>query len=107
MFPTALCFYEIGWSEISGGLNDVSISLLTGDFDVGNAFNISSGGPGTPFGLTGGRIIAGHTQFDNCPELTTCDITGFWQSNLVPEPMSASLLLSGLLGLALGRRYLR
>jgi hypothetical protein len=38
--------------------------------------------------------------------MALCTVTGFWQSDL-PEPMSAIMLLSGLLGLALARQYLR
>jgi hypothetical protein len=62
------------------------------------------------FGLT--SVGGGFSWVDpgDCFFFPGCEFVGSWQSNLVPEfvpePMSASLLLSGLLGLALARRFL-
>jgi hypothetical protein len=93
--PSALCEFDLSWSEVGGQLESISLNALSVNYQIG---------PG--FGLTGGRF--GSDFFvDNCVD-AQCFATGFWQSDLpVPEPMSASFLLSGLLGLALTRRFLR
>ena len=93
-----ICNFDLSWGETAGQLNSVSVQLLGITDQIGRV----SGGGG--FGLTGG-IIASDGEVDNC-QLTSCIVTGFWQSD-IPEPMSASLLLIGLLGLAFTRRYLR
>jgi len=96
---SVLCDYDISWSEQNGQLNAVAINLNSQDTQIGNPRFQT-------FGLTGGSVATDGT-IGNCT-ISQCQITGFWQNNLqVPEPMSASLLLSGLLGLALTRQYLR
>lgn len=105
--PSQICSYDISWNERNGNLDFISISLEANTFEMGVFVNAP---PHEPFGLTGGIIVT-DTQIDNCPALDTCNLTGFWQSDL-PEPMSASLLVSGLAifaaaGLAFRRRPLR
>ena len=63
--------------------------------------NIGGGLPG--FGLTGGQLASDAT-LGGC-DFTQCIVAGFWQSDLaVPEPMSAVLLITGLLGTCLASR---
>jgi hypothetical protein len=82
--------FDISWSEAAGNLDSVSIEL--------NSFANTIGYSG-PFGLNGGRIASDGPGFlGGCAfQSGTCIVSGFWQSDL-PEPMSASLLLSGALG---------
>ena len=93
-----ICNFDLSWSETAGQLGSVSIQVLGTNDQIGPA----TGGGG--FGLTGG-IFGSDGEVDNC-QFAQCIATGFWQSNL-PEPVSASLLLSGLLGLGFARRFLR
>jgi hypothetical protein len=106
---STLCRYDISWSETGGQLDSIALVLFADQTDYGSVET------GAPFGLTGGYLATDTDYIDDCP-LSTCRITGFWQSDLavpepmaslLPEPMSASLLLSALLGLALVRRSLR
>jgi hypothetical protein len=90
----SLCEFHIAWSEVDGHLDAISIYVLGAENQIGAV--------GRPFGLNGG-IIASDFVIGSC-ELTQCIATGFWQSNLVPEPGSAALLASGLLGLWMTRR---
>jgi hypothetical protein len=91
-FPDAIDHYDISWTEIAGQLTKVSVYFLT------EANEIS-------VGLNGG-FIGSDFMLGGC-NLSTCDVTGYWQSDLaisVPEPMSAVLLITGLLGVCLARR---
>jgi hypothetical protein len=57
-----------------------------------------------PFGLTGGPV-GSDGIIGGCGD-TQCTVSGFWQSDLtaVPEPISAVLLITGLLGTCLASR---
>jgi hypothetical protein len=94
----AICDFNISWSETAGDLTAVSINLDTFNDDIGGL-----AGRGA-FGLTGGPLASDGT-LGGC-SLTQCTVAGFWQSDLmgVPEPMSAVLLLTGLLGTCLASR---
>jgi len=95
----AYCDFNIFWSENAGVL-DISIALETQNSNLGTLF-----GSARPFGPTGG-VFAGMSG-DGCGLGSNCVLTGYWQSNLLTEPISAIMVLSGLLGLALARRFLR
>jgi len=98
--PHTICDFNISWSETAGDLTSVAINL--------DAFNDNIGGMAIrgPFGLTGGPLASDGT-LGGC-SLTQCTVTGFWQSDLaVPEPMSAVLLITGLLGACLASRSRR
>jgi hypothetical protein len=95
---SAICDFNISWSETAGALTSVSITIDAVNDDIGGA-----AGPPHVFGLTGGPIASDLT-LGGCGN-TQCVIAGFWQSDLVvPEPMSAVLLLTGLLGTGLASR---
>ena len=88
-----VCSYDIGWSETAGILDAIGISYRT---ESSEFFN---------FGLTGG-IVAADDTIGGCPVGGTCMVTGSWQSDLpvtAPEPMSALLLMTSLLGLGVVR----
>jgi hypothetical protein len=83
--------YDLAWNEAAGNLLSVSVDFVA-DVDIFAPQDRVS------LGMTSGTIFS---QFglDGCVN-AQCSITGFWQSDLVvPEPMSAVLLLAGLLGL--------
>jgi hypothetical protein len=84
-----ICDFDISWKEAAGQLTAVNIAV--------DGFHDSFGDP-KPIGLTTGSI-ASDNVYGGCQE-TQCDVTGFWQSDLaVPEPTSAVLLTTGLIGL--------
>ena len=92
-----LCEFDLSWSEVGGELESIALNALSDMDQIGYRGS---------FGLTGG-VFGSDGTVDDC-FFAQCVATGFWQSNLpVPEPMTTSLLLSGLLGLALTRRFLR
>jgi hypothetical protein len=85
---TTICDFDISWSEAAGALTSISIKIDAFDDNIG------------PFGLTGGQLASDGT-LGGCG-FTQCTVTGYWQSDLaVPEPMSAVLLITGLLGTCL------
>ena len=93
-----ICDFNISWSETAGDLTSVSINIDTVNDDIGGL-----AGRGA-FGLTGGPIASDGT-LGGCT-FTQCIIAGFWQSDLtaMPEPMSAVLLITSLLGICLASR---
>src|ERR1700730_8795460 len=95
-----ICDFNISWSETAGDLTSVSINIDTVNDDIGGL-----AGRGA-FGLTGGPIASDGT-LGGCT-FTQCIIAGFWQSDLtaMPEPMSAVLLITSLLGTCLARSRL-
>jgi hypothetical protein len=94
-----ICDFNISWSETAGDLTSVSISIDAVNDDIGGL----AGPPRTFFGLTGGPIASDGT-LGGCGN-TQCTVTGYWQSDLaLPEPMSAVLLITGLLGTCLASR---
>lgn len=104
--PQIICDFRISWS---GTASDLAISIsLDGALD-----NIGSlpGGPpfGGPFGSFGGAVATDRGMLGGCSFADgRCQIIGFWQNGLaVPEPSSASLILTGLLGSWLGKRQRR
>jgi hypothetical protein len=95
----ALCDFNISWAENAGVLTAISINVDAIDDDIGGF-----AGRG-PFGLTGGPV-ASDFILGGCSD-TQCIIAGFWQSDLavsVPEPISAVLLITGLLGTCFATR---
>ena len=98
--PSTICDFDISWSETAGDLIAVRINIDAVFDDIGGL----AGPPRTFFGLTGGPIASDGT-LGGCT-FTQCIIAGFWQSDLtaVPEPMSAVLLITGLLGTWLASR---
>jgi hypothetical protein len=97
-FRATICDFNISWSETAGDLTSVSINM--------DAVNDAIGGLAGrgAFGLTGGPL-ASDFILGGC-SFTQCTVAGFWQSDLtaVPEPMSAVLLITGLLGTCLASR---
>jgi hypothetical protein len=93
-----ICDFNISWSETAGDLTAVSINIDAVNDNIGGL-----AGRGA-FGLTGGPLASDGT-LGGCTN-TQCIVAGFWQSDLtqVPEPMSAVLLLTGLLGTCLASR---
>ena len=92
-----ICDFNISWSETAGNLTSVSINI--------DAFSDTIGGFAGPpsFGLTGGPLASDGT-LGGCT-FTQCTVTGYWRSDLaVPEPMSAVLLITGLLGTCFASR---
>jgi hypothetical protein len=96
----ALCDFNISWAENAGVLTAISINVDAIDDNIGGL----AGPPHTFFGLTGGPL-ASDFILGGC-SFTQCTVAGFWQSDLtaVPEPMSAVLLITGLLGTWLASR---
>lgn len=91
--PSAICSYNISWIEIAGQLVAIHIDYLT--------ISVAE----IQLGLTGGRIASDFT-IGGCPVMGTCEVTGFWASNLqpIPEPASAALVSAILLSAPLLRR---
>ena len=90
---TAVRSYDLAWNEVAGNLLSVSVNFVA-DVDIFAPQDRVS------LSMTSGTIYS-RFYLDGCVN-AICDITGFWQSELVvPEPMSAVLLLAGLLGLCL------
>ena len=100
--PSIICDFDISWSETAGNLTSVRINIDAVFDSIGGL----AGSPRTFFGLTGGPIASDGT-LGGCT-FTQCIIAGFWQSDLtaVPEPMSAVLLITGLLATCLARSRL-
>jgi hypothetical protein len=97
-----ICDFDIKWAETAGHLDSVNISI-DGVFDnIGGLTSLRL----LPLGLNGGQVATDSPFLGGCNMLTTpCTIGGFWQSDLaVPEPMSAVLLITGLLGTCLASR---
>ncbi len=85
--PAPFLSYAITWDEISGQLDGISENFYGGFSTV----EIDG------FGLAGGRIGSDGT-YGGCTN-GSCQITGYWQNAAIPEPGSATLLLSALLGM--------
>jgi hypothetical protein len=98
--PSTICDFDISWSETARDLIAVRVNIDAVNDDIGGL-----AGRGA-FGLTGGPIASDGT-LGGCT-FTQCIIAGFWQSDLtaVPEPMSAVLLITGLLATCLARSRL-
>ena len=99
--PSTICDFDISWSETAGDLIAVRVNIDAVFDDIGGL----AGPPRTFFGLTGGPLASDHT-LGGCGN-TQCTVTGYWQSDLaLPEPMSAVLLITGLLATCLARSRL-
>ena len=89
VFPDTCCLsYNISWDEVGRQLDSISFSLST-DLDALRGI-----------GLTGGTI-GSDGLIGTCVD-GSCVITGAWVR--VPEPGSATMLLSALFGFGLVRR---
>ncbi|HJY48315.1 MAG TPA: hypothetical protein VJ349_06705 [Stellaceae bacterium] len=96
----ALCDFNISWAESAGVLTAISINVDAIDDSIGGMAPERGS-----FGLTGGPL-ASDFILGGCSN-TQCTVAGFWQSDLaasIPEPMSAVLLITGLLGTCLASR---
>ena len=96
----ALCDFNISWAENAGVLTAISINVDAIDDSIGGMAPERGS-----FGLTGGPL-ASDFILGGCSN-TQCTVAGFWQSDLaasIPEPMSAVLLITGLLGTCLASR---
>jgi hypothetical protein len=97
-----ICDFDISWSETAGRLDAISISIDGFNDAIGYLLDPHL----FPLGLVGGQI-ATMGLLGGCNLLTSpCTIGGFWRSDLaaVPEPMSAVLLITGLLATCLASR---
>jgi hypothetical protein len=97
----ALCDFNISWAESAGVLTAISINVDAIDDSIGGMAPERGS-----FGLTGGPL-ASDFILGGCSD-TQCTVAGFWQSDLaasIPEPMSAVLLITGLLGTCLASRF--
>ena len=96
----ALCDFNISWAESAGVLTAISINVDAIDDSIGGMAPERGS-----FGLTGGPL-ASDFILGGCSD-TQCTVAGFWQSDLtaMPEPMSAVLLITGLLGTCLASRF--
>jgi hypothetical protein len=96
----ALCDFNISWAESADVLTAISINVDAIDDSIGGMAPERGS-----FGLTGGPL-ASDFILGGCSN-TQCTVAGFWQSDLaasIPEPMSAVLLITGLLGTCLASR---
>lgn len=102
-FRETICDFNISWSETAGDLTSVGITFDAVNDNIGEFAGIGRGA----FGLTGGPLASDGT-LGGCT-FTQCIVAGFWQSDLaaVPEPMSAVLLITGLLGACIASRRQR
>lgn len=97
-----ICDFDISWSETAGHLDSISINIDGVNDNIGDLTDPHL----FPLGLVGGQI-ATMGLLGGCNLLTSpCTIGGFWQSDLaaMPEPMSAVLLITGLLGACFAAR---
>jgi hypothetical protein len=96
-----ICDFDISWSDIEGHLVHLAITLDTQTNNIGGAILGHA-----PFGLNGGLIATDNTNLGGC-SIAQCEITGFWQSDLLPvfEPGSSGLLFSGILVTWVAWRY--
>jgi hypothetical protein len=91
-----ICDFDISWSATASELS-VAITFHAA-FDAIFRFRENGG-----FVATDTEFLGGCT-FSN----VDCEVTGFWQSDLVvPEPSSAALVLAGLFGAWFGKRHRR
>jgi hypothetical protein len=91
-----ICDFDISWSAAA---SELSIAI-TFDAVFDNIFRFRNN---RGFVATDTEGLGGCTINNG-----SCEITGFWQSNLaVPEPSSATLVLAGLFGAWFGKRYRR
>jgi hypothetical protein len=96
-----ICDFDISWSETAGRLDAISINIDGFNDAIGYLLDPDL----FPLGLVSGQI-ATMGLLGGCNLLTSpCTIGGFWQSDLaVSEPMSAVLLIAGLLGTCFAAR---
>jgi hypothetical protein len=92
--PASICDFDLSWSEVGGSLTSISITV--------DGFNDSIRG------FLAGADIGSDDTYGGCT-FGRCRVTGYWQSDLavpepLPEPISAVLLITGLLGTCLASR---